>query len=101
MTPMLNKKLNFFLRLQYPVRIVAGEDGLVGSLPDLPGCSVTADSAPAVYAALEMARRRWLAERVNAGDDIPMPNSFLATDDTDSREQVRPEVYSQREATPF
>ncbi len=101
MTPMVTRKLKFYLRLQYPVRIVAGEDGLVGSLPDLPGCTVTADSAPAVYSALELARRSWLAERINAGEDIPMPNSFLNPDDNENDAPVRPEAYAHREATPF
>lgn len=101
MTPMLTKKLKFYLRLQYPVRIVAGEDGLVGSLPDLPGCTVTAESAPAVYSALELARRSWLAQRIGAGEDIPMPNSFLSPEETESAAPARPEAYAQREATPF
>ena len=101
MTPMFNKKLKFYLRLQYPVRIVAGEDGLVGSLPDLPGCTVTADSAPAVYSALELARRSWLADRISAGDDIPMPNSFLTPEENERHAPAAPEPYAHREATPF
>jgi predicted RNase H-like HicB family nuclease len=101
MTPMLTKKLRFYLRLQYPVRIIAGEDGLVGSLPDLPGCSVTAESAPAVYSALELARRSWLAERISSGVDIPKPNSFLSPEESESAAPPCPEAYAQREATPF
>jgi predicted RNase H-like HicB family nuclease len=101
MTLMLTKKLKFFLRLQYPVRIVASEDGLVGSHPDLPGCTVTAESAPATYAALELARRSWLAEHIGAGEDIPMPNAHLSTDEPETTRSAEPHVYAQREATPF
>jgi predicted RNase H-like HicB family nuclease len=101
MTPMLNKKLKYYLHLQYPVRIVAGDDGLVGEHPDLPGCNVVGDSAPAVYAALEIARREWLRQHVAADDDVPLPNAYLNTDDSDNARQGPPQSYAQREATPF
>jgi hypothetical protein len=98
---MSSRKLKYYLRLQYPVRIVAGDEGLIGAHPDLPGCSVLGDSAPQVYAALELARREWLRHHVAAGDDIPLPNAYLTGEEPDAPRQASPERYTQREATPF
>lgn len=100
MSPLLNRKLKYYLRLQYPVRIIAGDEGLVGSHPDLPGCTVLADTFPAVYAALEDARRAWIHNRILAGDEIPAPNAYLAA--AEESEMPLPELKSYaQEATPF
>ncbi len=100
MTPMMTKKLKYYLRLQYHARVVPGAEGLVGSLPDLPGCSVVGDSAPAVYAALDDARRHWLREQVVLGNEIPLPNSSLTAEEPQARPHP-PERYLTHEATPY
>ena len=100
MTPTMTKKLKYYLRLQYPVRVVLSAEGLVGEHPDLPGCQVTCDSTSALYAALDDARRHWLREQVVMGNDIPLPNSYLAVEEPEARPHP-PERYLAREATPY
>lgn len=72
---MLNRKLKYYMRLQYPATIVLGEAGIVGELRDLPGCNVVADSIAEVYTRLDEARRLWIRDRLLADREVPMPNS--------------------------
>ena len=78
---MLNRKLKYYMRLQYPATVVLADTGIVGELRDLPGCSVLADTVSEAYARLDEARRLWIRDRLLAGGEVPMPNSAqLATD---------------------
>lgn len=72
---MLNRKLKYYMRLQYPATVVVAETGIVGELRDLPGCSVSASSISEAYKRLDEARRLWIRDRLMAGGDVPMPNS--------------------------
>ncbi len=91
---MLSRKLKYYMRLQYPVCIVFGDDGISGSLPDFPGCGVVADSVSAVYARLDDARRAWIRDRVVAGDDIPLPNAHANAPSEASNRPVRESAFA-------
>ncbi|MBC7792669.1 MAG: type II toxin-antitoxin system HicB family antitoxin [Clostridia bacterium] len=75
---MLNRKLKYFMRLQYPATIVVLGASIVGALRDLPGCAVSGDSVSEVYVRLDEARRLWIRDRLLAGGDVPLPNSANA-----------------------
>ena len=97
---MLSRKLKYYMRLQYPVRIVFGEDGICGSLPDFPGCAVVADSVAAVYARLDDARRAWIRDRVVAGDEIPLPNAHASAPFEARDRPARESAFGTVEASP-
>ena len=71
------KRIRHFLRLSYPIRIVAQESGFRGDYPDLPGCVVTHCEIFELYSELELLRRQWLTERVLEDAPIPLPNTYL------------------------
>ncbi|HET6343995.1 MAG TPA: hypothetical protein VFH51_03635 [Myxococcota bacterium] len=69
------KRIRHFLRLTYPVRVVAQGLSFRGEYPDLPGCSYESESIEALYRNLDALRRQWITEQVLAGDPVPLPNS--------------------------
>jgi predicted RNase H-like HicB family nuclease len=69
------KRIRHFLRLTYPVRVVAQGLCFRGEYPDLPGCTYESESIEALYRNLDSLRRQWITEQVLAGDAIPLPNS--------------------------
>ena len=75
MSPLLRRRLRYYLRLDYPVHVTWGSEGFVGSYPDLPGASVADTELPRLYARLENTRRDWLAARVRENLPVPMPNT--------------------------
>jgi predicted RNase H-like HicB family nuclease len=72
------KRIRHFLRLTYPVRVVAHGVSYRGDYPDLPGCAYESESLEALYRNLDAMRRQWITEQVMAGEAIPLPNSHTA-----------------------
>jgi predicted RNase H-like HicB family nuclease len=97
---MLSRKLKYYMRLQYPVCIVFSDDGVIGSLPDFPGCAVLADSVSAVHARLDDARRAWIRDRVVAGHEVPLPNSYANAPLDVSGRRVRESAFGVASASP-
>jgi len=97
---MLSRKLKYYMRLQYPVCIVFAADGMVGTLPDFPGCVVVASSVSGVHARLDDARRAWIRDRVVAGDEVPLPNSHLKAPAEAHDRRARQSAFGVVEANP-
>ncbi len=77
------RRVSYYLRLHYPMRVTASTNGFRCCHPDLPGCGCAGWDLPTLYATLEQCRRDWIVERIERGRPIPMPNSHLrATDAT-------------------
>ena len=72
------RMLRFFLRLQYPRRIIATPEGFSGCFPDLPGCGCASAELSTLHVELEQRRRAWVAAALLAGREVPMPNSHTA-----------------------
>lgn len=75
------KRIRHFLRLSYPLRVIANDDGFSGDYPDLPGCAVMGADLSMLYQQLESRRREWITEHVLMGENVPMPNSHLVPGD--------------------
>lgn len=74
------KRIRHFLRLTYPLRVVADARGFRAEYPDLPGCALEDGNLTRLYASLELMRRQWITERVLTDAEIPLPNSHLLGD---------------------
>lgn len=70
------KRLRYYLQLDYPVHVVLDACRFRGSFPDLPGACVEADDVQALYARLQQLRASWIADRLDRGLDIPLPHSL-------------------------
>ncbi len=77
MNSLKSRRIKHYLRLNYPLRVVAQGAGFAGDYPDLPGCSLDAADLASLYAAADAARRQWITERVLTDASIPLPNSYL------------------------
>jgi predicted RNase H-like HicB family nuclease len=84
------KRIRHFLRLTYPVRVVAHGLCFRGEYPDLPGCSYESESIEALYRNLDALRRQWITEQVLAGDPVPLPNSHTPPSDAADRLGAQP-----------
>jgi predicted RNase H-like HicB family nuclease len=71
------KRVAYYSRLHYPIRVTAATHGFRGCYPDLPGCSCIGVDLPTLYATLEQRRRQWITARIRSGEAIPLPNSHL------------------------
>jgi len=70
----IRKDLDFYLDLHYPVTIHADPDGgFVAEIEELPGCMTQVETLPAVFEAIEDARRGWIQVAYENGQDIPLP----------------------------
>jgi hypothetical protein len=76
------RRLQHYLRLSYPVQVVAIDDAFQGCFPDLPGCERTHTEPRRLYRELEAARHAWILERVAAGLPIPVPNGHRTGPDS-------------------
>ena len=71
------RKVRYYIGLHYPLHVTLSDVGFHGTYPDLPGCGAKADDPTELYAAADQVRREWIAARVFAGENIPMPNTHL------------------------
>ena len=72
------RRIKYFLRLTYPLRVIAQEDEFRGDYPDLPGCQLCDDDLRRLYTLLEVRRREWITQRVLSGQPVPLPNSHCS-----------------------
>ena len=84
------RMVSYYLRLHYPMRVTAAANGFRGSYPDLPGCDCTDWDLPTLYATLEQRRRDWIADRVQTGEAMPMPNSHVSPVSPAEQETLAP-----------
>jgi predicted RNase H-like HicB family nuclease len=68
------KPLDFYISLQYPMRVDVDPDGgFVISFPDLPGCITQADAPEEIGLMAEEARILWIETEYDSGADVPLP----------------------------
>ncbi len=70
------RKVRYYTRLHYPAQVLLTDSGFRGTYPDLPGCFFECDDIHELYARLERIRREWIANRLVAERDVPLPNSY-------------------------
>jgi predicted RNase H-like HicB family nuclease len=68
------KPLSYYLSLRYPVTLVPEEEGgYTAVVPDLPGCVTVGETPEEAMAMAEDARRLWIEDAYERGEDIPLP----------------------------
>ena len=73
-----SRLIKYYIRQNYPVRVVDTGTRFRVRLPDLPGCEVQGDELESLYGRLEILRQRWLREHILSGCPIPMPSTYLS-----------------------
>jgi len=72
----MNRKLEDYLKLNYPIELVRDEDaGYFAHNPDLMGCAAQGATAEEAVSSLDRAREMWIRERIAEGLAIPEPLS--------------------------
>jgi predicted RNase H-like HicB family nuclease len=71
------RKVRYYIGLHYPLFVTLTDEGFHGTYPDLPGCVAVARDSAELYATMDQVRREWIANRVFAGDEVPLPNVHL------------------------
>ena len=75
----LNSRLiKYYIRQNYPVRVVGVGNQYRLSIPDLPGCEVLGEELTNLYSRLEILRQRWIREHILSGCPVPMPSTYLS-----------------------
>ncbi len=68
------KPLSYYLSLRYPVTLVPEEEGgYTAIVPDLPGGVTVGETSEEAMAMAEDARRLWIEDAYERGEDIPLP----------------------------
>ena len=73
-----SRLIKYYIRQNYPVRVVDFEDQYRLSIPDLPGCEVLGEELKELYGRLEILRHRWIREHILGGCPVPMPSTYLS-----------------------
>lgn len=63
------------LRLRYPIEIVEDDDGVVASLPDLPGCVSFGETIQEAVDSLNSTKELWIRGRLESGQPVPDPSN--------------------------
>jgi predicted RNase H-like HicB family nuclease len=69
------KKLEYYLGLRYPIEIVEEEDGVVATIPDLPGCASFGETIDEAVGNVNSTKELWISGRIESGQSVPEPNS--------------------------
>ena len=70
----MNKKLEYYLSLPYPIELIPDDDGYwFAQIPLLPGCMTQGASRIEVLEMLDEAKVLWLETALNEGAEIPEP----------------------------
>jgi antitoxin HicB len=62
------------LRQKYPIEVVEDEDGVVASIPDLPGCVSFGETIQQAVENLKAIEELWIKGRVESGQPVPEPS---------------------------
>lgn len=69
------KDLNYYLSLPYEIVVLPDPTGgYVAQIPDLPGCVTQGDTIQEALEMLEEAKRAWLEDALESGEEIPEPS---------------------------
>jgi hypothetical protein len=75
MGSIFQKRLRFYLRLDYPCQVTHVSPVFKGSYPDLPGVTATDPDVGRLYTILHRLRCAWITEHLRRGLSVPMPYS--------------------------
>lgn len=78
MDNLTSRLIKYYIRQNYPLRVVDTGDTYRATIPDLPGCEVRGSDLSPLFGRLEILRQRWIRQHVLSGCPIPMPNSYLS-----------------------
>jgi predicted RNase H-like HicB family nuclease len=71
---MLDKELDYYLGLPYPIELIPDEEGYwFARIPLLEGCMTNGNSREDALAMLDDAKRLWLETALQLGKAIPEP----------------------------
>jgi antitoxin HicB len=70
------ERMQHYLRLKYPMEIIEDEDGVVATIPDLPGCASFGDTIEAAVRGLNETKELWIKGRVDSGQPVPDPSQI-------------------------
>jgi len=72
----MNKDLNYYLQLQYTIRLKRNSDGsYFAEIEELPGCITEADTEKEVLVMLTDAKKAWLQVALERKQTIPEPTT--------------------------
>lgn len=72
----MNKDLNYYLQLQYTIRLKKNSDGsYFAEIEELPGCMTEGDTEKDALVMLEDAKKAWLQVALERKQTIPEPVS--------------------------
>src|SRR5438094_10544344 len=60
-------RMQHYLRLKYPMEIVEDDDGVVATIPDLPGCVSFGETIEAALRSLNETKELWIKGCVDSG----------------------------------
>jgi predicted RNase H-like HicB family nuclease len=66
--------IRHYMSLKYPMEIVEDDDGVVATIPDLPGCASFGDTIEAAVRSLDETKELWIKGRIDAGQPVPEPS---------------------------
>ena len=69
-------RMQHYLRLKYPMEIVEDDDGVVATIPDLPGCVSFGETIEAALRSLNETKELWIKGRVDSGQPVPEPSQI-------------------------
>ncbi len=70
----MNKSLDYYLTLPYPIELIPDEDGVwFAQIPLLRGCMTQGDSREEALAMLDEAKLLWLETALEENIEIPEP----------------------------
>ncbi|MFZ0992926.1 MAG: type II toxin-antitoxin system HicB family antitoxin [Candidatus Sulfotelmatobacter sp.] len=68
------ERLQHYLRLNYPMEVVEDEDGIVATIPDLPGCVSFGETIEGAVRNLKEIKELWIKGRIDSGQPVPEPS---------------------------
>lgn len=78
MTPMNEKKLDYYMALPYSILLKPdGEGGWFAKILELPGCMTFGDTQHEVLEMIEDAKLTWISGNLELGEAIPEPKVEL------------------------
>jgi antitoxin HicB len=69
------KVLDRYLALKYPIEIIEDEDGVVATIPDLPGCASFGETIEEAVRNVAATKALWIKGRVESKQVVPEPST--------------------------
>ena len=77
----MNKNLEYYLSLPYPIELIPDEDGFwFAQVPLLPGCMTQGSSRVEALEMLDEAKMLWLETALSNAIEIPEPTALSSRD---------------------